>query len=108
MIDAIEKTGNNAIDAVARFTKIIRLANTQLEGFELDYEKKQLYVTDDFFSAFGLKVDVSQLSIEEFERLMRQFKDRCRPSNSKSANEYIFNLNKKWQEHLLAPALYRR
>ena len=59
LIDAIEKTGNNAIDAVARFTKIIRLANTQLEGFELDYEKKQLYVTDDFFSAFGLKVDVS-------------------------------------------------
>ena len=94
LIDAIEKTGNNALDAVARFTKIIRLANTQLEGFELDYEKKQLYVTDDFFSAFGLKVDVSQLSIEEFERLMRQFKDRCRPSNSKSANEYIFNLNK--------------
>ena len=42
LIDAIEKTGNNAIDAVARFTKIIRLANTQLEGFELDYEKEAI------------------------------------------------------------------
>ena len=93
LIEAIEKTGNNAIDTVARFTKIIRLANTQLEGFELDYGKNQLYVTDDFFSAFGLEVDVSQLSIEEFGRLIRQFSDRCRPSNSKSANEYIFKLN---------------
>ena len=93
LIDAIEKTGNNAIDAVARFTKIIRLANTQLEGFELDYGKGQLYVTDDFFSAFGLQVDVNQLSIEKFSQLLHQFSDCCRPSNSKSANEYIFNLD---------------
>lgn len=95
LIEAIEKTGNEAIDAVARFTKIIRLANTQLEGFELDYGKNQLYVTEDFFSAFGLDVDVSHLTIEEFSRLMSQFADYSRPSNSKSANEYIFNLNVK-------------
>lgn len=93
LIDAIENTSNDAIDAVARFTKIIRLANTQLEGFELDYKHDKLFVTEDFFTAFGLNVDSDQLTAEEFRTLMSQFADRCSPSNSKSANEYIFNLN---------------
>lgn len=91
LIDAIEKMSNDVLESASRFTNIIRLANTQLAGFEIDYTENQLFITDDFFEIFMLHdVDTKQMSIEEFKRLFQTFDQCCRPTQNQ--NEYVYHI----------------
>ncbi|WP_028044667.1 EAL domain-containing protein [Candidatus Stoquefichus massiliensis] len=98
LIDAIEKMSNDVLASASRFTNIIRLANTQLAGFEIDYSTNQLFITDDFFEIFMLDdIDTRQMSIEEFKKIFEIFNDCCQPTQNH--NEYIYHIETS-NEHI--------
>lgn len=98
LIDAIEKMSNDVLASASRFTNIIRLANTQLAGFEIDYSTNQLFITDDFFEIFMLDdIDTRQMSIEEFKKIFEIFNDCCQPTQNH--NEYIYHIETS-DEHI--------
>ena len=69
LIEAIEKMGNDVLASASRFTNIIELANTKLAGFELDYVRNELFITDGFFDIFLLHdIDTKNLTVEQFKK----------------------------------------
>lgn len=98
LINAIEKMSNDVLESASRFTNIIRLANTQLAGFEIDYTTNQLFITDDFFEIFMLHdIDTRQMSIKEFKKLFKAFDECCLPTQN--PNEYVYHIGTS-QEHV--------
>lgn len=91
LIDAIEKMSNDVLESASRFTNIIRLANTQLAGFEIDYQTNQLFITDGFFEIFMLHdVDTKQMTTEQFKKIFKAFDSCCHVTQNR--NEYIYHL----------------
>lgn len=99
LINAIEKMSNALIDSYSKFTNIIELAHTKLAGFEIDYENRDLFVTERFFKIF-LKddIDTSTLTIEEFEKILASFEKYSYPS--RYANEMIYHICAKEEVYL--------
>lgn len=91
LIQAIEKMSNDVLDSATRFTNIIRLANTNLAGFEVDFDKDELFLTDGFFDIFMMNhVDTKTMTPKEFKKLFQVF-DNC-ASPTQNANEYIYHI----------------
>lgn len=91
LIDAIENMGNDVLEAATRFTNIIKLANTKLAGFEVDYGKKELFITDKFFDIFYLfDVNTENMTIDEFDKMMTVFDQYCNPTQN--PNEYLYHI----------------
>ncbi|MEG0592624.1 MAG: EAL domain-containing protein [Coprobacillus sp.] len=91
LIEAIEKLSNDVLNSASRFTNIIRLANTKLAGFEIDYIKNELFITDKFFDIFLLyDVKTQNITIEEFNKLITTFDQCCIPTQN--SNEYIYHV----------------
>ncbi|MEG0576812.1 MAG: EAL domain-containing protein [Bacilli bacterium] len=91
LIDAIEKMGNDVLESASRFTNIIRLANTQLAGFEIDYTQNELFITDKFFDIFLLyDVNTKHMNVEEFNKVITTFNQCCTPTQN--PNEYLYHV----------------
>lgn len=94
LIVAIEKMGNDVLESASRFTNIIRLANTKLAGFEIDYSTGSLFVTDKFFEIFLLNdIDTKSMNVDQFTEMLKLFDKNCQPTHN--PNEYIYHINSK-------------
>lgn len=97
LIQAIEKMNNDVLESASRFTNIIRLANTKLAGFEIDYTTNQLFITDQFFDIFMLHdIDTRHMSVDEFKKLFNTFDGCCKAT--KNHNEYVYHIETSTDE----------
>lgn len=97
LITAIEKMGNDVLESSSRFTNIIRLANTKLAGFEIDYENNELFITEGFFDIFLLKnIETRKMSVSEFQVMFKAFNTCATPTQNKF--EYIYHMTSLEEE----------
>lgn len=69
--EAITTLSRNVLDASSRFLQIIRLASVELGGFEIREEDNSVFVTDNFFSMFGmLPIPQEEMSVSLFREIM--------------------------------------
>lgn len=97
LIEAIEKMGNDVLASASRFTNIIELANTKLAGFELDYVRNELFITDGFFDIFLLHdINTKNLTVEQFKKIFKMFDSVCQPTTKH--NECIYHITSQGEQ----------
>lgn len=75
MAHAIMNLSQDVIESGRKFSEIISMASVHLAGYEIDRDKNTLFLTEDFFSIFGME-DVPQagMGVHQFEQLMQQLR----------------------------------
>jgi diguanylate cyclase (GGDEF)-like protein len=85
MSEAIEQLSMDMIESGRKFTKIIEMASVNLAGFQVDYDKGNLFLTEDFFSIFLMRgIDTEKVDIETFEKLLRSLDGYIREQDAAS------------------------
>ncbi len=73
----ITSLSRDVVNASTRFLQIIQLASVELGGFELRFDDKTVYVTDNFFPMLGIEsVDPKALTIDKFGEVMAFLKEQ--------------------------------
>ncbi|MFR7590120.1 MAG: EAL domain-containing protein [Longibaculum sp.] len=97
LIVAIEKMSDDVLESASRFTNIIRLANTKLAGFEIDYQTHQFFITEGFFDIFMLfDIDTQGMTFEEFTKIFKAFDSSCTPTQNR--NEYMYHIESEGEQ----------
>lgn len=76
MANAIMNLSKDVMESGRKFSEIISMASVHLAGYEIDQEKNTLFLTEDFFSIFGME-DVSQagMGVEQFNKVMQSLRE---------------------------------
>ena len=75
MAHAIMNLSQDVIESGRKFSEIISMASVHLAGYEIDRDKNTLFLTEDFFSIFGMEgVPQAGMGVRQFEQLMQQLR----------------------------------
>lgn len=75
--DAFRDLLQETVDTSTKFLSIMELASVELAGYEWREGSDSVYVTDNFFTMLGMdKIDVSNLTVDEFNRLLEEIRAR--------------------------------
>lgn len=87
MAEEIMQLSRDVLESGRKFSEIISMASVRLSGYEIDLEKNSLFLTENFFSIFGLE-DVQQrgMGARQFEEIMArlrayELKEETSPGN---------------------------
>ncbi|NBK96428.1 MAG: sensor domain-containing phosphodiesterase [Erysipelotrichia bacterium] len=88
LVTSLEQMNKNMLETARRFNKIIELASVKLAAFEMNAEKDEFYLTENFFSVFKQdKVDQRNMNISSFKDEMKKLKAYLTRS---AANKYLY------------------
>ncbi len=69
---AITALSRDVVNASTRFLRIMEMASVEIGGFELCPRENTVFVTDNYFRLFGMDVELSGLTPEQFQALQAQ------------------------------------
>ncbi len=95
--DAFIQMSRNAVDASARVLNILHLTSMEIAAFEVRVGAK-IFVTDNFFTMFGIEVEDSQnLSDEQFKELLQRINAE-RPHTKRLDGSTVYQIKRPYGE----------
>lgn len=92
LVDSIEELNKNKLDTAYRFSKIIELASVKLAAFEVNLNKKEFFITENYFEVFQQEnVDQKNMTIAEFKEKML---DLAKYIKKTDVDKYLFHIPK--------------
>ncbi len=91
--EEIERLNKDMLDAGKKFSRIIKMAEEDLAGFQIDEDKRTLFISDGFFEIFGLEPpsDIDHFSIGDFTKVLQTIS--ALPVEGEDSNGKIYEIN---------------
>ncbi len=92
LLDEINSLRSNLISNNKALSQIMKMARSHISGFEINYKKNKLYLTDNFFFFLPVEVENQEdLTIEEFKEVMGKLEQYYYEEES-SENVYMLKI----------------
>lgn len=99
---AITNLSQDIVDNSTKFLRIIKMASMELAGYEIRYDTKTVYVTDNFFELLEIaESDVEELTMESFYELLAEIDRQYAHSDSASGGKVYRVVKKNGEIHYL-------
>lgn len=86
--DAITQLSRDVLTASTKFLRIMEMASVELGGYEIRFDTRSIFVTDNFFSMLGLpQQNPSDLNPDSFRLLLQNFDHTCPHTATVSGDE---------------------
>ena len=86
--DAITQLSRDVLTSSTKFLRIMEMASVELGGYEVRFDTRTVFVTNNFFSMLGLpQQSPSVLNPDSFRLLMQNFGQHCPHTTTPSGDE---------------------